>query len=240
MEQTRSRTTTFRRVATVAALALALSAGALPLRAEAEPSAGGHALKSIVELRDEGVVKQAYDFSCGSAALATLLTFGLGDPVDESWVLNAVLEPLAQDQQALLKKEGLSLLDLQRVAESRGHRAQGFRITADGLARVSRPVIVFIKPGGYPHFAVLKGVRNGRAYLADPSLGNLRMPMYRFVDMWADDKGRGIVFAVQGRSGPAPDASALRLGPEGSPLEVLSARHLFEVGNPGRTVPTIR
>ncbi|CAD5369826.1 Peptidase C39 domain-containing protein [Rubrivivax sp. A210] len=197
-------------------------------------------LRSVRDQRDDGLVRQAFDYSCGSAALATLLTFALDDPVDEAWVLKAVLEPLAQDQQALLKKDGLSLLDLQRVAESRGHRAQGFRIGVDGLSRVSRPLIVFIKPGGYRHFAVLKGVRNGRAYLADPSLGNVRMPLYRFVDMWADDKGRGIVFAVERRQGPAPDASALRLAPEGTPLEVLSARHLLEVGSPGRTVHSIR
>ncbi len=197
-------------------------------------------LRSVRELRDAGVVKQAFDYSCGSAALATLLTFALDDPVDEAWVLGEVLAPLAADAQAVLKKDGLSLLDLQRVAESRGHRAQGFRITSEGLAKVSRPVIVFIKPSGYPHFAVLKGVRNGRAYLADPSLGNLRMPLYRFIDMWADANGRGVVFAVQRRQGPAPDASALQLGPEGPPLEVLSARHLYEVGGPGRSIPTIK
>ena len=197
-------------------------------------------VRSVRELRDAGLVKQAFDYSCGSAALATLLTFALDDPVDEAWVLTAVLAPLATDAQAVLKKEGLSLLDLQRVAESRGHRAQGFRITSEGLAKVSRPVIVFIKPSGYPHFAVFKGVRNGRAYLADPSLGNLRMPLYRFIDMWADADGRGVVFAVQRRQGPAPDASALLPGPDGTPLEVLSARHLYEVGAPGRRIPTIR
>src|SRR5512136_2217114 len=38
---------------------------------------------SLRALRDAGVVKQGRDYSCGSAALATLLTYGLNDPVDE-------------------------------------------------------------------------------------------------------------------------------------------------------------
>src|SRR5207302_1409027 len=81
--------------------------------------------------------------------------------------------------------------------QTRGHKAQGFRLHYDQLAKLSRPVIVFVKPGGYAHFAVLKGVQGDRVYVADPSLGNVRMPLYRFVDMWADESGRGVIFAVE-------------------------------------------
>jgi len=72
---------------------------------------------------------------------------------------------------------------------------------------------VFIRPGGYDHFAVLKGVRGDRVYLADPSLGNVRMPMYRFRAMWADGSGRGVVFAVEPKDGVWPESSVLRPDP---------------------------
>lgn len=188
---------------------------------------------SLRAQRDAGVVKQRYDYSCGSASLATLLTYGLNDPVDEDALLRALVEPLSPDQLATLTKKGLSLFDLQRLAQDRGHRAQGFRVDRSQLSKLSRPVIVFIKPHGYEHFAVLKGVRGDRVHLADPSLGNVRMPLYRFLDMWADESGRGVVFAVERASGDWPERFALQLtGAAGPPLEALSAERLIEIGKP--------
>jgi predicted double-glycine peptidase len=190
-------------------------------------------IKSMRELRDAGVVKQRYDYSCGSAALATLLSYGLNDPIDEQTLLRALLEPLQPEELAALTKKGLSLQDLQHLAQMRGHKAQGFRLHADQLARLSRPVIAFIKPGGYAHFAVLKGVRGDRVYLADPSLGNVRMPLYRFLDMWADASGGGVIFAVEKQDGEWPERYALQLpASAGSRLELLSARRLIELGKP--------
>jgi hypothetical protein len=188
-------------------------------------------LRSVQALRDAGVVKQNFDYSCGSAALATLLTYGLGDTTDEQWVLGSVFANASEQQRQTLTEKGLSLLDLQRVAEARGHKAQGFRIAADQLARLPRPVIVFVQPRGYRHFAVLKGVRGDRVHLADPSLGNLRMPLYRFLEMWADEQGRGIIFAVEPADGRWPDVAALAVAPTGgAPIEVLAGRQLSEIG----------
>jgi predicted double-glycine peptidase len=188
---------------------------------------------SLRALRDAGVVKQRYDYSCGSASLATLLTYGLNDPVDEDVLLHALLEPLSADELTALKKKGLSLFDLQRLAQKRGHKAQGFRVHRSQLAKLSRPVIVFIKPSGYEHFAVLKGLHGDRVHLADPSLGNVRMPLYRFLDMWADESGHGVVFAVERAAGDWPEQYALQFaGLAGPPLEALSAGRLMEIGKP--------
>ena len=196
---------------------------------------------SLRALRDAGVVKQRYDYSCGSASLATLLTYGLNDPVDEDALLRALLEPLAPVELAALQKKGLSLFDLQQLAQQRGHKAQGFRVRASQLARLSRPVIVFIKPGGYEHFAVFKGVRGNRVHLADPSLGNVRMPLYRFLDMWADESGRGVIFAVERTDSVWPEQYALQLaGSADPPLEVLSAERLMEIGKPFPLIAPIR
>lgn len=188
---------------------------------------------SLRALRDAGVVKQRYDYSCGSASLATLLTYGLNDPVDEDALLRALLEPLSPDELTALQKSGLSLFDLQQLAQKRGHKAQGFRLHGSQLARLSHPVIVFIKPRGYEHFAVYKGMRGDRVHIADPSLGNVRMPLYRFLDMWADASGRGVIFAVERTDSVWPERYALQLGSAADPpLEVLSAEHLMAIGKP--------
>jgi predicted double-glycine peptidase len=188
---------------------------------------------SLRAMRDAGVVKQRYDYSCGAASLATLLTYGLNDPVGEEGLLRALLDPLSPDQIRALQQNGLSLFDLQRLARERGHDAQGFRLAGSQLARLPYPVIVFIKPRGYRHFAVLKGVRGGRAWLADPTLGNVRMPLYRFLDMWADESGKGVIFAVERPDASWPERFALELRAGISPpLETLSAARMIEIGKP--------
>ncbi|MGH7966238.1 MAG: C39 family peptidase [Candidatus Binatia bacterium] len=190
-------------------------------------------LTSLKGLRDQNVVKQTYDYSCGAGALATLLTYGLGDKATELEILQSVLVALSKEEESLREKEGLSLLDLQRVAQARGHKAQGFRLTAEYLSKLQGPVIVFIKPRGYEHFAVLKGVRDDRAYLADPSLGNVRMPLYKFLSMWLDDKSQGVIFVVERKEGEGPNNSFLKAPIEGLVQpEILTARQMLEVGNP--------
>lgn len=186
-------------------------------------------------LRDRGVVRQQRDYSCGAAALATLLTYGLGDKVDEETILRAVIEPMSEQQLADLQKNGLSLRHLQIVAEDRGFNAQGFRLRADQLPRLSRPVVVFVRPGGYPHFAVLKGVHDGIAHLADPSLGNVRMPLDRFIEQWtdpADRAGRGVIFAVERKDGGWPDQYLLQIADVARGLESASQLRLTD-----RTLP---
>jgi predicted double-glycine peptidase len=198
-------------------------------------------LASVRDLRDAGVVKQGYDYSCGSAALATLLTYGLGDPVDEQTLLTELLQMISVEDKATVQRKGLSLLDLQHLASAHGHAAQGFRIAVAQLEKLRRPVIVFVQSRGYNHFTVLKGVRGSRAFLADPSLGNVRMPLYRFVDMWADAQGHGIVFAVEPKQGSRwPDTSPLDVPDRPVNLEARTARELFDTASPSQAGHGIR
>lgn len=189
-------------------------------------------LKSVKALRDQNVVKQGFDYSCGAGALATLLTYGIGDQATEGEVLLQLINSLPKDQEALKKKEGFSLADLQNVAMQRGHKSAGYRLAPEHLAKLKGPVIVFIQPRGYKHFSVLKGVKGDRVFLADPSLGNIRMPAYRFLDEWLDDTGKGIIFVVEAKDGWPLDYP-LKLPGEGlAQPEILTTREMLEVGEP--------
>ena len=55
-------------------------------------------------VRDENVVKQGYDYSCGAGALATLLTYGVGDQVTEAEIMQELLKTLPKDIEALKKR----------------------------------------------------------------------------------------------------------------------------------------
>jgi predicted double-glycine peptidase len=150
---------------------------------------------SLKELRDRYIVKQRFDYSCGAAALATLLTYYFGDETSEQDILKILLAELSNDERRRKEWRGFSLLDLKRMAQAKGYRAAGFKLTIEQLTQLAAPVLVFVEPLGYPHFAVLRGIDRGRVFLADPARGNLRMSIARFLDEW-----HGIVF-VLGKAG---------------------------------------
>ena len=160
---------------------------------EAKPSTVlRHTLK---ELRDRYVVKQKEDYSCGAAALATLFLYYYEEDTSEREILKMLEAQISEEEWPTKSVQGFSLLDLKGVAKTKGFRAAGFELTIEQLAQLAAPVIVFIEPLGYKHFAVLRGIDRGRVYLADPSRGNLRMSVHRFMEEWS-----GIVF-VLGKNG---------------------------------------
>ena len=188
-------------------------------------------LHSIKDLRDANVVKQRFDYSCGAAALATMLRYGFGDAVSERQILIDLFTGLSDDDRRTAERTGFSLLDLQRVARTRGYEAEGFRLEPGQLSMLGGPVIVYIEPRGYKHFAVLRGIRGDRVYLADPSRGNIRMSMDTFLDSWLQDDRRGIIFAIEPKSrapGNVPTALDV-VAPAGRP-EIIAVRDLLTIG----------
>jgi predicted double-glycine peptidase len=157
----------------------------LPPRVEA-----GAPVRSLLEIRREGVVVQQWDLSCGAAALATVLTYGLKDPITEKSVAQGMLR--GTDALRVKVRGGFSLLDMKRFAESRGHTAQGFRnVSMEELLRMQNPIVP-IDEHGDPHFVVVRGLRDGRVDIADPGFGNRLMSVERFSSAWKE----GIAFVV--------------------------------------------
>ena len=197
-------------------------------------------LQTMKDLRDRNVVKQRFDYSCGAAALATMLHYGFGEDVTERDILAQLFSLESETQKQVSVREGFSLLDLQRVAQSRNYAAEGFRISAQDLTRLAGPVIVYIQPRGYKHFAVLRGIVGDRVYLADPSLGNIRLPLHAFLQSWRDASGTGIIFVVEPSAGQHGDTTPLTPSVKSIPqLEILTAREMLAVGNPFVVLPEL-
>jgi uncharacterized protein len=144
-----------------------------------------HAINSWKQLRDRNVVIQKFDYSCGAGALATLMRYYFGDQVSEEEILMSILAPMSEEAVKDREQNGLSLLDLKHCAERRGYQAIGIKLNYANLPRLKGPVIIHLERDNYRHFAVLKGIRGDRIYLADPSRGNTRMSVERFAEEWS-------------------------------------------------------
>ena len=137
------------------------------------------------------VVRQQYDYSCGSAALTTLLDYYLGRNFQERQVMEGLLR--FGETERIVQRRGFSLLDMKRLVTALGHPSGGFKAEAKDLIALDHPAIAPIEYAGFKHFVVVRAVHEGRVYVADPALGNLSFTLDRFLEIW-DNNVLFIVF----------------------------------------------
>lgn len=184
-------------------------------------------LQSFEERKFDTVIRQRYDFSCGSAALATLLRYHYGGDQDEAAVFRGMWDKGDREQ---IRRLGFSLLDMKRYLEASGLKADGFKVTLEDIANAGVPGIALINNKGYKHFVVVKGVSGSEVLVGDPSLGLQTMPAARFQESW-----NGVYFALnselaQGRAKFNRDAQWARFSraPSGAQfIEPLSQQALM-------------
>jgi len=141
--------------------------------------------------RFNNVVRQAYDYSCGSAALTTVLDFYLGRNFQERQVMEGLLR--FGETERIVERRGFSLLDMKRLVTALGHPSGGFKAQASDLEELDHPAIAPIEYAGFKHFVVIRAVYDGRVFVADPALGNISFTMHRFLEIW-DNNVLFIVF----------------------------------------------
>ncbi len=146
-------------------------------------------IKTLRDLKYRDVVRQGYDYSCGSAALATVLRYGYGKNVDETAMIKDMVSHAANP--ADVARSGFSMLDMKRYSERNGMRAHGFKVDIEALYRLQIPVITLLDTRGYKHFVVVKGANAGRIMIADPALGHRVIYQDEFLKNW-----NGVVLAV--------------------------------------------
>ena len=178
--------------------------------------AGTEGVTSLLEMRQRNVVIQKWDLSCGAAALTTLLNYQHGENLTEKEVAVRLMNrPEYIDHPELIQiREGFSLLDLKRYAESLGYKGVGLgKMELKDLIEKA-PVLVPIRTNDYNHFVVFRGMRGNRVLLADPAWGNRTMLLDAFEEAWIDYPNIGrVAFAVMKPSMPQPpDHGLMPLG----------------------------
>ncbi|MES2918893.1 MAG: C39 family peptidase [Pseudomonadota bacterium] len=160
-------------------------------------------VRPLVEQQFRNIAHQAYDYSCGSAALTTVLNGYLGRRFEERQIMDGLLKYGEYDK--IVQRRGFSLLDMKRLMTVLGYQSGGYKGSFEDLRKLEHPAIVPIHYGGFKHFVVVKKYRDGRVFVADPALGNISFPEERFKTIWENN----VMFIVF--PGATPPAAHLEL-----------------------------
>jgi len=141
---------------------------------------GGLPVKTWKALRDERVVKQDLDYSCGAASVATILReYYRQSGITEQAILKAMNKDVAA-----------SFHDLARVVQRHGLKGVGLALNFGQLQQLKMPAIAYLEYRGDAHFSVIRGIsKQGRVWLGDPSWGNRRFSKQQFLAMWETRQG---------------------------------------------------
>ncbi|MCC6964819.1 MAG: C39 family peptidase [Nitrospira sp.] len=217
----------------VIAVMLSAASGTMAATVEVTPGVGSRMLLQVWSMRElklRSVILQKYDFSCGSAAIATLLTYHYGNPMTEEVAFRTMFEHGDQEK---IQREGFSLLDMKRFLDAQGYRADGFEVSLDDLSNAGIPAIVLMVDNGYYHFVVVKGMRDNKLLLGDPAVGLRVVSRGEFEAAWPNR----IVFVIhdaptRGAFNTARDWSVRPRSPLGQPVgaDTLNSILLFRPG----------
>ena len=204
-------------VAAVFAIFVSFTSSVYPLQDQPKseinltvPGPGSGNMRTYVnpasEIKKGHLIKQGYDFSCGSAALAIILNFYLGEKLTERQVIEGLLHYGDADQ--IAKRQAFSLLDMKKFVKVIGYQGDGYKAELEDLKTLTTPCIIPIKIMEYRHFVVFRGIYQGHIFLADPWRGDISYNLNEFPDMWYEK----VIFVVSKEKGPV--LSNLRLKPE--------------------------
>lgn len=143
---------------------------------------------ALNDFKFQNVVRQKVDFSCGAAAVATVLRYAYGIEATEE---NVIAGMLGVSDAGTVMHRGFSMLDMKHYIQSIGMAGSGYRLPLTSLFDVKVPVVVLVNVQGYNHFVVMKKASPEYIYVADPILGNRVVPTAEFAQTW-----NGIIFVI--------------------------------------------
>ncbi len=122
------------------------------------------AVNPLSKLKTKQTIKQAYEESCGAAALATLLKLH-GRDTNET--------------------DMLSFAELVKISKAFGYEAQGYRISRDVFEKTKIPLLVLVvREAEFPHFVVAINHNGDFVSVYDPSSGDYIASKRDFYAMW--------------------------------------------------------
>lgn len=181
---------------------------------------GAVPIKTWKALRDDQIVKQDLDYSCGAASLATILNGFYEKGVTEEEILLA-----------MNKEDGMaSFADMARVLPNYGFKGVGVALGIDQLRRIKVPAVVYLRYRDDDHFSVLRGVSDTTVHLGDPSWGNRSFSIAQFLAMWetrgdANFKGKALLVLPEQSTGtPTSEAFFSTPNDQNLAIELLGLR----------------
>ncbi len=153
------------------------------------------AIASENDMLFEGVTVQSHDFSCGAAALSTLIT-GI---VENSHVSEENIIDAIADIKGSKNEDGYTATELAEASKRLGYDSEWRQVSPSFLEKIKQPVLLLIGLNSdSPHYVVLKGTENGNVFLADPIRGNIRLSYEELLKEGINDKhNKWFVMAIE-------------------------------------------
>lgn len=146
----------------------------LPLLLKAE-----FVVKSYAEIKNEKVIRQNYEESCGAASLATLI-----NTLDDNNLTELDLLKTMSGQK--LYTDMVSFADLNDAAKKLGYESKSYKVDRNILENIiSVPILVKIEDDPrFPHFVVIINHKGDYLQILDPSYGEYISSKREFYSVW--------------------------------------------------------
>ncbi|EAH6342838.1 peptidase C39 [Campylobacter jejuni] len=159
-------------------------------------------VKSYQEIKNERVIRQTYEQSCGASSLATLLNILDDRKFDELKLLKTMS---GQN----LYTDMVSFADLNDAVKKLGYESNSYQINRENLDKlVNIPMLVKIEDDPrFPHFVVIINHKGNYLQILDPSHGEYISSKSQFFSIWDRYNKGGYVLIVA----PKKDLKSFKL-----------------------------
>lgn len=136
-------------------------------------------VKSYQELKNQRVIRQTYEESCGASALATLINL-----IDDKHF--SELDLLKTMSQKELYTDMVSFADLNEAVKQLNYESKPYQINKELLDELTNiPLLVKIEEDPrYPHFVVIINHKGDFLQVLDPSHGEYISSKAEFYSIW--------------------------------------------------------
>jgi ABC-type bacteriocin/lantibiotic exporter with double-glycine peptidase domain len=131
-------------------------------------------------LGSEGVLLQTKQNDCGPTALKMIF---------EKYRILLSLEEI--EKGVGLTQKGSTMLALKEMAEIKGLKSEGRKLTLDEFLKQQFPVLLFVHND---HYVVVDSVKNREIFIRDPAIGRIKMEKSKLVDIW---NGETLIFRMK-------------------------------------------
>lgn len=172
-------------------LKIVLMVTLLPLFLKAE-----FVVKSYQEIKNEKVIRQNYEESCGAASLATLINI-----LDDNNLTELDLLKTMGGQK--LYTDMVSFADLNDAVKKLGYESKSYKVDRKILEKlVNIPLLVKIEDDPrFPHFVVIINHKGNYLQILDPSYGKYISSKREFFSVWDRYNKGGYALIVAPKKG---------------------------------------